>query len=99
MALKNKQDKKPEYRLIGKTVFFPEKGILAVGDLHLGYEEMLKSQGMVIPFNQVEIVKQELAEVFKNIEQNNEKLKKMVLLGDIKHHFSFQKGEKFEVRK
>ena len=95
MALKDK----PEYRLIGKTVFFPKQGILAVGDLHLGYEEMLKSQGMVIPFNQVQIVKEELTRVFNDIKENGEELKKVVLLGDIKHHFSFQKGEKFEVRK
>jgi len=99
MALNKKQDKKSEYRLIGKTVFFPEQGILAVGDLHLGYEEMLKDQGMVIPFNQVQIVKEELVEVFKNIEDNGEELKKVILMGDIKHHFSFQKGEKFEIRK
>jgi len=95
MALKNKL----EYRLIGKTVFFPEQGILAVGDLHLGYEEMLKDQGVMVPFNQVQIVKKELSRVFRNIKERGEKLKKVILLGDIKHHFSFQKGEKFEVRK
>ena len=103
MALKTKQNKKSrdksEYRFIGKTVFFPKQGILAVGDLHLGYEEMLKNQGVMVPFNQVQIVKEELVKVFKNIKEKGEELKKIVLLGDIKHHFSFQKGEKFEVRK
>jgi len=99
MDLQNKQRREPKYRLIGKTVFFPEQGILAVGDLHLGYEEMLKSQGVIIPFNQVQIVKKELVNIFKNIKENGEELKKIILLGDIKHHFSFQKGEKFEVRK
>lgn len=103
MALKNKQNKKSrdkaEYRFIGKTVFFPKQEILIIGDLHLGYEEMLKSRGVIIPFNQVQIVKEELVQVFEDIEYNGEELKKVVLLGDIKHHFSFQTGEKFEVRK
>ncbi|HKL24343.1 MAG TPA: metallophosphoesterase [Candidatus Nanoarchaeia archaeon] len=88
-----------KFRLIGKTIYFPEQGILAVGDLHLGYEEMLKSQGVMVPFNQVEIVKKELADIFNYIQEWKGQLNKVVLLGDIKHHFSFQKGEKFEVRK
>lgn len=95
----NKTEKRPEYMLIGKTLFFPEKGILAVGDLHLGYEEMLKSQGVMVPFNQVQTVKKELTKVFNEIKEGGFELNKIVLLGDIKHHFSYQKGEKFEVRK
>ena len=88
----------PEYQLIGKTVFFPEKEILAVGDLHLGYEKMLNNEGITLPFNQLENTKKELAETFKEINSRGYKIKKIVFLGDIKHSFSFEKTEAFEVK-
>lgn len=87
---------KQKFLLISKCVFFPKEEILAVGDLHLGYENMLKQQGIQFPFNQLEQTKKEIEEIIKKIGKN--KVKKIVLLGDIKHYFSFDKGEFFEVR-
>jgi len=87
-----------EFKLIGKTLYFPEKEILVIGDLHLGYEEMLKDQGMVLPFNQLETTKREIKEVMEKLKKQGHGLKKIVLMGDIKHHFHFQVGEKFSVR-
>lgn len=84
------------FQLISKSIFFQSSGILAIGDLHLGYENMLKQQGIEFPFNQLEQTKKDLLEIIHKIPKN--KLKKIVLLGDIKHHFSFDKGEMFEVR-
>lgn len=86
------------FKLVNKTVFFPETGILAIGDLHLGYEPMLRQQGVVFPFNQLEKSKKDVQNTIKTIEKNKNKVKKIVLLGDIKHQFSFEIGEKFEVR-
>ncbi len=88
-----------KYKIISKTIFFPEKGILAIGDLHLGYEEMLRKQGLAVPFNQLDRTKEELTEIFSKIKKQGYELKKIVLLGDIKHHFNFDVQEKFEVRK
>jgi len=90
--------KTSEYILISKTIFFPEKGILAIGDLHLGYEEMLRNQGIIIPFNQIKITKKEIQEIINKIKSQKYKLKKIILLGDLKHHFEYQKSEKFVVR-
>jgi len=84
------------YKFFSKTIFFPEKGILAVGDLHLGYEQMLLEQGMVLPFNQLETTQEELEKIIQQI--GKDKIKKIVLLGDIKHNFSFEKGEMYHVR-
>ena len=36
---------KPSHTFLNKTLFFPREGILAIGDLHLGYDQMLKNQG------------------------------------------------------
>lgn len=86
-----------KFKLISKTIFFPKQGILAIGDLHIGYEQMLRLQGIFLPFNQLETTKKEIEIIIKRIKTLS-KLKKIVLLGDIKHHFSFEKGEIFELR-
>ena len=41
---------------IGQSLFFRKRRILAIADLHLGYEEMLNRQGVMMPrFNFKEI--------------------------------------------
>lgn len=88
--------KKLKYEFIGKTLFFPKQGILVVGDLHLGYENMLCSEGYRVPFNQLEDSKKDFEEVVARI--GKEKINKVVFLGDIRHSFGFSKEEYFEVR-
>lgn len=85
------------YKLISKTIFFPKQGILAIGDLHLGYDSMLKNQGIRLNFDQLEETKKELEIIIKKIKALST-LRKIVLLGDIKHHFSFEKTELFDLR-
>lgn len=86
-----------KFKFLSKTIFFPKQGILAVGDLHLGYDSMLKSQGIMLNFDQLEETKKELENIIKRIKATST-LKKIVLLGDIKHHFAFQKSEIFDLR-
>lgn len=87
------------YLLLNKSVFFPSSGILAIGDLHLGYEKMLKTSGFEFPINQIKETKQELEKIFEEIKRQKFRLKKIVILGDLKHHFNFEFEEKFEIRK
>jgi len=35
-----------KFKLINKALYLPEKEILVIGDLHLGYEEMLRDLGL-----------------------------------------------------
>jgi hypothetical protein len=88
---------KPPFTLISKTIFFPREGILAIGDLHLGYDAMLKEEGINLNFNQLEETKKELELIIKKIRALYT-LKKIILLGDIKHHFAFFKTEIFDLR-
>lgn len=88
---------KPSFKLLSKTIFFPKQGILAIGDLHLGYESMLKQHGINFSFNQLEKTKKELEIIIKKIKAIYN-LRKIILLGDIKHHFSFEKSEIFDLR-
>jgi len=86
---------KEKYRLIGKTIYFLESGVLAVGDLHLGYEEMLKREGVEFPLEQIKQTINDLEEVFSYLKKNKLPLKKMVFLGDLGHHFGFEKADKY----
>ena len=86
-----------EYIFLSKTLFFPKKGILVIGDLHLGYDSMIKEQGINLLFDQLEETKKELEIIFKRIKAIYT-LKKIILLGDIKHHFHFQQNEISDLR-
>lgn len=91
----NKPNK--DFVFLSKTLFFPKKGILVIGDLHLGYDSMLKEQGISLLFDQLEETKKELEIIFKRIKAIYT-LKKIILLGDIKHHFHFQQKEISDLR-
>ena len=82
------------YIFLNKTLFFPKKGILVVGDLHLGFEYNLQQSGILVPEMQVEEIKNELKEIFSEIKKRKFKLKKIVFIGDIKHSFSYKYVEK-----
>jgi putative SbcD/Mre11-related phosphoesterase len=86
--------KQKPYLFIGKSLFFPEKGILVIGDLHLGFEYQLQQSGLIVPEKQVEEIKDDLKKIFNEIKEKKFKIKKLVFLGDIKHSFSYQWKEK-----
>jgi len=86
----------PKYQFIDKSLFFPEKGILVIGDLHIGYEAMLRQSGVLVPKRQVKDIIEDLKRIFKIIKDKKWELKKIVFLGDIKHAFYFEPVEKNE---
>jgi len=93
----NQYNKNKDFIFLSKTLFFPNPGILVIGDLHLGYDSMLKNQGINIPFDQLEETKKELSIILQKI-KSIYTLKKIILLGDIKHHFHFQQDEISDIR-
>lgn len=82
------------YLFINKTIFFPKEGILAIGDLHLGFEYSLQQSGLLVPEQQVEEIKEELKKIFEEIKKRKLKLKKIIFIGDLKHSFSYKWKEK-----
>jgi len=85
---------KSDYIFIGKTLFFPKQGILAIGDLHLGFEYQMQQSGILVPEMQIKEIKEELEKIFDEIKKRKLKLKKIVFIGDIKHSFSYEWKEK-----
>ena len=74
-------------KIIGKALFFSEKRILAIADLHIGYENMLNERGVLVPRAQFREMMNDLKKVFDEIEKKQEKAKEIVILGDLKHDF------------
>jgi len=62
-----------------------EKRILIIADLHMGYEEALNKQGILIPRNQFKETEKKLNELFIKLEKI--KLEAIVINGDLKHEF------------
>lgn len=95
---------KPRYKVskyifIDETLFFPKEEILVIGDLHIGYDYMLRELGILIPEQQTKDTIKRIKKIFDKIKDKNYKLKKVVFLGDIKHSFGFEFEERNEFRK
>lgn len=88
-----------KFEFIDKTVFFPKEGILAIGDLHIGYEHALVKSGFQIPETQIKDTIENLEKIIKKIKEKKYKLKKIVFLGDIKHFFGYEWKERFYFNK
>ncbi len=69
------------------TSVFIMPNILVVGDLHLGYADIVNKQGSMLTLNQTN----KIIDIFENILERikKEKLtpKKLIILGDVKHDF------------
>lgn len=63
--------------------------ILVIGDLHLGYVEALRRSGIHLPAKLFEVVEKDLLEILSR----TGKMKKIILLGDVKHAIGSILGE------
>lgn len=71
------------YKFIGKSLFFSKEKILAIADLHIGYEEAMNKAGIFFPRVQFKEIMKDLEKIFK--ETGN--VKEIVVVGDLKHEF------------
>ncbi len=71
------------FEFLDRCLFWRERKILIVGDLHLGYEETLRKGGLFFPENLIGSI----CDIFEKIFEKTGKLNKVILLGDVKHYF------------
>ncbi len=64
-----------------KALWLKKERILVIGDLHLGYEQSLNEQGILIPRKNFDEIFIEIKNLLKL------KPKKIIILGDLKHEF------------
>ncbi|MBU2522810.1 MAG: metallophosphoesterase [Nanoarchaeota archaeon] len=87
------------YEFIDKALFFPEKGILVIGDLHIGYDYMLKQSGILVPERQIDEILSNLDRIIKEVKKRKGNINKIIFLGDLKHSFGFEFEERDELKK
>jgi len=68
--------------LVALGLYFRDKGLLAVADLHIGYEEALAEQGIHVPVSQYPKMKNLLRYIIETVDPE-----KIVIVGDVKHEF------------
>tara|TARA_B100000315_G_C14503659_1_gene553522 strand:- start:24 stop:758 length:735 start_codon:yes stop_codon:yes gene_type:complete len=90
---------KQEFMFIDKALFFPGQGILAVGDLHIGYEHALRKSGFLVPETQINDMINTFEKIINKIKEKNIKLKKIIFLGDVKHFFGYEWKERYYFNK
>ncbi len=80
---------------VGKSILI-DKEVLVISDLHLGYGEVLRRNGVLVPTNYYTIILQEFETIFSHVGYVNE----VVILGDLKHEIGhILRDERDEVRK
>ncbi|MFH1307230.1 MAG: metallophosphoesterase [archaeon] len=83
------------YEFIGKALLINDR-ILAIADIHLGYEENLTEKGVLLPRGEhlKETIK-DLGEIFSGLKKRGIKLDKIVIVGDLKHQFGKISGQEW----
>jgi len=72
----------PDIEIIDLGLWLKKEKILIVSDFHLGYEEMLKEKGILVPRFQLKDILGRLEKILKKT-----KPKKIIINGDLKHEF------------
>jgi len=61
------------------------KSTLIISDVHIGYEEALNKQGILVPRQQFEEIIRQIEEVFGILK--HKKIERIIINGDLKHEF------------
>ncbi len=81
-------------QIIDLAIYLPKHQTIIFSDFHIGYEEMLNARGILIPRFQFKDTIARLEKIFEKIKEENknknaeeQKLKKIIINGDLKHEF------------
>lgn len=73
----------PNIQIIGLALYFDSTIVIA--DIHIGYEEALNKQGVLVPRLQFEEIVENTEQIFKKLKDR--KIKRIIVNGDLKHEF------------
>ena len=81
--------------IIDLALYIKEKRVLIIADLHIGYEEALTKQGVLVPkFHFRDLVKR-LESLFEFLDENDRPVDLLVINGDLKHEFGTISNEEW----
>src|SRR3989344_2514582 len=69
-------------RIVKECLYLEKEKILIISDLHIGQEEALNKQGLLVPRFQLEDIIKEINEIKSKVE-----FEKVIINGDLKHEF------------
>ncbi|MDP2750960.1 MAG: metallophosphoesterase [Nanoarchaeota archaeon] len=72
---------------IDLALYLKKSKILVLADTHIGYEESLNKQGVLIPRFQFNEIGHKLEKIFSFLKEKNFEIEKVLINGDIKHEF------------
>jgi uncharacterized protein len=73
--------------IIDLALYLKEEKVLVLADLHIGYEDELVKQGVMVPkFHFRDLVKR-VEGIFDSLKKRKKKVKVVVINGDLKHEF------------
>lgn len=74
--------------IVDLALYIPKENVLIISDVHIGYEEALNRQGVLVPRFQFDLLLKRIENIFRmiNISKKN-KLSQFIINGDIKHEF------------
>ncbi|MBI2651930.1 metallophosphoesterase [Candidatus Woesearchaeota archaeon] len=73
----------PNIEIVNLALYF--KSTLVIADVHIGYEESLNKQGVLVPRIQFEEMVNRINSIFNTLK--NKKIERIVVNGDLKHEF------------
>ena len=73
----------PKMEIVDLALYFDST--LVIADVHIGYEEALNKQGILVPRLQFEEIVKRIGAIFRQLK--GRKLKTIVVNGDLKHEF------------
>jgi putative SbcD/Mre11-related phosphoesterase len=79
---KNKMEILPNIEIKDLCLYMKKEKILVIPDMHIGYEEALNKQGVLVPRFQFSQTVDRLKKILNNLEIN-----KIIIIGDLKHEF------------
>ncbi len=69
------------------ALYLEKSKTLIIADTHIGYEESLNKQGILLPRFQFKEIGQRLEKIFRALKEKNLGIEKIIINGDIKHEF------------
>lgn len=76
-----------EFVVIHNALYFIKTKALVVADIHLGYDESINNEGVLIPLTSTKKVYANLKKIISELEQNTYTIEYIIFNGDIKHDF------------
>lgn len=73
--------------IIDLCLFLVKPKTLVIPDVHIGYEEALNKQGILIPRIQFEEIMSSLEKIIGKITKKFRKINSIIIIGDLKHEF------------